>query len=83
MRERDKATSENMFHVYFKSLNLNQITKYFDLHFHTLYMHVYLQIYRFNSFRANGDIEVFTNNTYLSESTSNQLSHPKSALFAF
>ena len=36
-----------------------------------------------NSFRAKGNIEVFANNTDSGESACNELSHLKSALFAF
>ena len=36
-----------------------------------------------NSFSAKGNIEVFANNTDSGESARNELSHLKSALFAF
>ena len=37
----------------------------------------------FNSFYANGNVEVFTNIADSGESARNKLSHLKSALFAF
>ena len=39
--------------------------------------------YIINSFSAKGNIEVFANNTDSGESARNELSHLKSALFAF
>ena len=42
-----------------------------------------IQMHIFNSFSAKGNIDVFANNTDSGESARNELSHLKSAFFAF
>ena len=42
-----------------------------------------MHVYALNYFSAKGNIKVFANNTDSGESARNELSHLKSALFAF
>ena len=51
--------------------------------FYYIVFQLYLKNNAFNSFSANGNIELFANNTDSGETVRDELSHLKSALFCF